>query len=393
MGGWKQKEESSLLVPSTLLFLYQRCFCLCVSGVRAYHTTNQQHGIPCLIKRGPLPDWPVWTRAQMEGSAAARGEGSSEEKKETAPPEESASALCPTIRSQISSQISSPIGSPIGSPIRSPIRSPISAEERKDYEDRGNSIAIRQDGSSATITTAESTVPEPTVQVQFKSVLAMLKERTESLLRMARTPTTQVEVPPSGEKALNEGKGNEVPAAQPKISLFPYKNKKRAIRPKNFSVAPSSDTTEEMAESQLGDEPGLQLESGAPAEEPKVLTPPNGDDDVDYDDEELGTSVEGADTIAHNADGTLGDDHGKGSDTSDDCLRVFEDELLDGSVEGQSSQPVITQQIIRDLIINQRQTISQPPTRSVKVGKRRSWVTADCWRDMRAQQGTLSGPL
>jgi hypothetical protein len=40
---------------------------------------------------------------------------------------------------------------------------------------------------------------------------------------------------------------------------------------------------------------------------------------------------------------------------------VFEDELLDGSVEGQSSQPVITQQIIRDLIINQRQTISQPP--------------------------------
>ena len=50
-----------------------------------------------------------------------------------------------------------------------------------------------------------------------------------------------------------------------------------------------------MAESQLGDEPGLQLESGAPAGEPKVLTPPNGDDDVDYEDEELDTSVEGAD--------------------------------------------------------------------------------------------------
>jgi hypothetical protein len=192
----------------------------------------------------------------------------------------------------------------------------------------------------------------------------MLKERTESLLRMARTPTTQVEVPSSEEKAFNEGGGNEVPAAQPKISLFPYKNKKRAIRPKNFSVAPSSDTTEEMAESQLGGELGLQLESGAPPGEPKVLTPLNGDDDVDYDDEELGTSVEGADnedSIAHNADGTPGDDHRKGSDTSDDCLRVFEDELLDGIVEGQSSQPVITQQIIRDLIINQRQTISQPP--------------------------------
>jgi hypothetical protein len=171
------------LVPSTFLFLYQPSVCLCVSRVRAYLTTNQQHGIPCLIKRGPLPDWPVWTRAQMEGSAAARGEGSSEDKKETAPPEESASALCPTI----SSQISSPIGSPISSPI--------SAEERKDYEDRGNSIAIRQDDSSATITTAESTEPEPSVEEQYNRVMAMLKERTESLLRRARTPTTPVGSP------------------------------------------------------------------------------------------------------------------------------------------------------------------------------------------------------
>jgi len=127
----------------------------------------------------------------MEGSAAARGEGSSEEKKETAPPEESASALCPTI----SSQISSPIGSPIGSPIRSPISSPISAEKRKDYKDRGNSIAIRQDDSSATITTAESTEPEPSVEEQYNRVMAMLKERTESLLRRARTPTTPVGSP------------------------------------------------------------------------------------------------------------------------------------------------------------------------------------------------------
>ena len=42
MGGWKQKEESSLLVPSTFLFLYQPSVCLCVSRVRAYLTTNQQ---------------------------------------------------------------------------------------------------------------------------------------------------------------------------------------------------------------------------------------------------------------------------------------------------------------------------------------------------------------
>ncbi len=42
MGGRKQKEESSLLVPSTFLFLYQPSVCLCVSRVRAYLTTNQQ---------------------------------------------------------------------------------------------------------------------------------------------------------------------------------------------------------------------------------------------------------------------------------------------------------------------------------------------------------------
>ncbi len=45
MGGWKQKEESSLLVPSTFLFLYQPSVCLCVSRVRAYLTTNQQIGL------------------------------------------------------------------------------------------------------------------------------------------------------------------------------------------------------------------------------------------------------------------------------------------------------------------------------------------------------------
>ncbi len=46
---------------------------LIVSRVRAYLTTDQQHGIPCFLKRGPLPDWPVWTREQMiSGGAAGR---------------------------------------------------------------------------------------------------------------------------------------------------------------------------------------------------------------------------------------------------------------------------------------------------------------------------------
>ena len=100
-----------------------------------------------------------------------------------------------------------------------------------------------------------------------------------------------------------------------------------------------------------------------PENQKSSFTPLNGDDDVDYDDEELGISVEGAENeaaIAHDADGTLGDDHRKGSDTSSDSLRGLDDEVLDSSVEGRSTQPVVTQQIIRDLIINQRQTISQP---------------------------------
>ena len=50
MGGWKQKEESSLLVPSTFLFLYQPSVCLCVSRVRAYLTTNQHFGHRSLRK-------------------------------------------------------------------------------------------------------------------------------------------------------------------------------------------------------------------------------------------------------------------------------------------------------------------------------------------------------
>ncbi len=94
-----------------------------------------------------------------------------------------------------------------------------------------------------------------------------------------------MEVPPSEEKALNDGRGSEVSVAQPKVSLFPYRNKRRAIRPNNFSSAPNANTTDKVAESQLGDELDLMLESsGAPAEDSKDLDAThNGDDDVDYD--------------------------------------------------------------------------------------------------------------
>ncbi len=73
------------------------------------------------------------------------------------------------------------------------------------------------------------------------------------------------------------------------------RKRKRAIRPKNFSLAPNVNTTDEAAESQLGDELDLRLESGAPAEDSNALTPPYDDNEVDYNDEEEDTREEGAD--------------------------------------------------------------------------------------------------
>jgi hypothetical protein len=45
--------------------------------------------MPCLPKRGPLPDWPVWTRERMLSGAAAGGEGSQDEReREDSPPQD-----------------------------------------------------------------------------------------------------------------------------------------------------------------------------------------------------------------------------------------------------------------------------------------------------------------
>ena len=83
-GGWKQKSgwiqnPPASCVPSTFPFLSQPSVCLIVSRVRAYLTTDQQHGIPCFLKRGPLPDWPVWTREQMISGGAAEREDREDE--------------------------------------------------------------------------------------------------------------------------------------------------------------------------------------------------------------------------------------------------------------------------------------------------------------------------
>jgi hypothetical protein len=119
----------------------------------------------------------------MEGSAAARGEGSSEEKNETAPPGESATTHSP------------------------PISSAISDEERKDYEERDNSLAIRQDNSAAMIRTARSTETEPSLEEMVSMTRVTMSANAESRQRLDGIPTTQVEVTPNGERSLNDGSG------------------------------------------------------------------------------------------------------------------------------------------------------------------------------------------
>ncbi len=66
--------------------------------MRAHLTTNQQHGMPCLPKQGPLPDWPVWTRERMISGAAAERKGSQDEKERGQPPQDKrAEALTPVL--------------------------------------------------------------------------------------------------------------------------------------------------------------------------------------------------------------------------------------------------------------------------------------------------------
>jgi hypothetical protein len=74
--------------------------------VRAYFTTNEQHGTPCLPKRGPLPDWPVWTRERILSGAAAGGEGSQDEREREDSPlqDKSVEALTPVAKPVINLQ-------------------------------------------------------------------------------------------------------------------------------------------------------------------------------------------------------------------------------------------------------------------------------------------------
>ena len=89
---------SPLLFRSlTFPILSHLSVCLVVSRVRAYLSTNQQHGIPCFIKRGSLPDWPVWTRGIMllSGAAAEREDSLVESREGQSSPKQPHGTLTP----------------------------------------------------------------------------------------------------------------------------------------------------------------------------------------------------------------------------------------------------------------------------------------------------------
>ncbi len=102
-----------------------------------------------------------------------RAERAVQERRARLPLEESAKALSPTIRPAI-----------------------ISIEEFEDYEGRGNSPTIRQARSAATITTARTTEPEPSLEEKVTMIRVTMSEKAESRERLDGTPTTQMEPPP-----------------------------------------------------------------------------------------------------------------------------------------------------------------------------------------------------
>ncbi len=93
----RRKISPLLFCSLTFLILSHLTVCFCVSRVGAHLSTNQQHGIPCLIKQGyPLPDWPVWTRGFMLRGAATEGEDSSDKRVEgQSPPNQPHGAQSP----------------------------------------------------------------------------------------------------------------------------------------------------------------------------------------------------------------------------------------------------------------------------------------------------------
>jgi hypothetical protein len=227
----------------------------------------------------------------MEGSAATRGEGSAEEKRESAPLDESAPAPCPTIMAEKPGDDESP-------------------------ENRGRAPLPK-------IMAARSGEPEPSLEEKVRQIRVTMSARAEtiSVLEIGATthaetisvqgigaPTTQVEPPQGACKAPVESENPNLAGGRPQATLFPHKKKKiKKIKPlvadnliivgeqlgQNVSgqpPAPNANNDDEGDESELGEAFDEMLEREVPkATSPQP--PQNGDDEVDYDsDEDTATS-------------------------------------------------------------------------------------------------------
>ncbi len=193
-------------------------------------------------------------------------------------------------------------------------------------------------------------------------------------------PTTQVEPPQGAGKAPAESEAPNMAGGRPRTTLFPYKKKKK-IKPlvvENLIIvgeqlgqhvsgqpaAPNNHNFDEGDDGELGDALDKMLEREIPGTTSPQM-PRNGEEEVDYDSEEIVTNSSTITGVQKEESGApLSQDYGQGSQ-NDSEVKEFEgfseDSLMDDNVQECVSQPVLTQQIIMDLIVNHPQPIMQPP--------------------------------
>jgi hypothetical protein len=323
----------------------------------------------------------------MEGSTAARGEGSSGQKEKNAPREVKSDRA---LREQAEankirwekhlidcegegfSGRRSPEAPDKSAPALSP---PIMAEKPGDDESPENKGRV----PLPAIMAGRSGETEPSLEEKVRLIKVTMSARSQniSVLEIG-APTTQVKPPQGADKTPLESEAHNMAGGLPQTTLFPYKRKKREIKPlvvENLMIvgdrlgqnvisgqpaASNENNFDEGEDGELGDALDKMLEAEIRgANSPRI--PGGEEEDVDYDDEEDGSIIEGED----GANGApLNPDQVQEPQDNPE-QRGFEDfneeGLSDGSVQGHANQPVLTQQIIMDLIVNHPQPIMQPP--------------------------------
>ncbi len=193
--------------------------------------------------------------------------------------------------------------------------------------------------------------------------------------------TTQVEPPQGAGKTPVESEAINMAGGSPQTTLFPYKKKKKKITPlvvenlnivgdrlgQNISgqpVALNKNNYDEGDESGLEDALDKLLEREITHTTTSPQPPQNGDEEVDYESEDV---VTGSPAITgggkEESGAPLSQDYGQQSqdDSEGKEFEGFsEDTLMEGNVQECASQPVLTQQIIMDLIVNHPQPIKPP---------------------------------